>query len=189
MYLQSQPSERLSKLIFFHNFCNFWKVSIIVDFHKILTISGWELPNLVRWCITLFSQSALISQLHLHEEIDITFPNVFYIVCIWKNCFQASFYIICASGAGPSFFAIISAFALWHFVLVKNYQVMFHLTKANHLKSILWTSQKKTALHIVRYVLQRFNFISRNVISYRFIDMARTVRNFLKRPKLISLPF
>ena len=64
-----------------------------------------------RWCLTLFSQLVLISQLCLcnFEGNRKYHPNAFLLCSLVKTCFAASFYIICASANDGSFTAIMTS--------------------------------------------------------------------------------
>ena len=63
-----------------------------------------------RWCLTLFSQLALISQLCLcnFEGNRKYHPNAFLLCSLVKTCFAASCYTICASTNDGSFTAIMT---------------------------------------------------------------------------------
>ena len=85
--------------------------------HKInITITSFNvLTDLERWCITLFSQLALLFQLYLHyfrrliysfRKQKLPSHDVSMAFAV-ENCFPALFHIICASNAENSITTII----------------------------------------------------------------------------------
>ena len=99
-----------------------------------------------RWCM-LFSQLALICQLYLNWntiiwQIEIT-SNVF-LLCVVSTCEKLSqhyfilWHLLLNTALQQSFTYV---FDWWHFFLVNNCQITFHLIGTNHLNSILWETK------------------------------------------------
>ena len=101
-------------------------------------------------------------------------------VCMWKTVFQSyfiSFMRPLFSTALQSSFYCVLAFTWWLFVLVEGYQVKFS-SERSLLCKIHALSQQKTVL-CVGGVLRRFNFVSRDVFSYKFCWYGISVCNFV----------
>ena len=78
-----------------------------------------------------------------------------------------------------SLFHHMLAFVRWHIVLGGNYQVKFRQVEINYLKSICHNIKAKNVNRFASYE------DSHSFLGMSNLDTTRTVRNFLKKTKLI----
>lgn len=112
-----------------------WRTHL-VDLMEFIGFVYWifrVLTSPERWGITLFSQSALISELCLKylknwntilSEIEITFADAFLLCLHVKNCYPVLFYAICGSATKCRFTPISSSYislCLMTFVPVRKW--------------------------------------------------------------------
>ena len=143
-----------------------------------------------RWLITLFSQLALISQLCLHYFGKLKYcfekqklPSLMFpfCVCIWNLFTSVVLRLLCIQCRAKLYshhFILRLPLFNDNFVLVEKCQVKLCKAETSNLKSILANNTAK------------FCFIC-SMMCYLidFVDTTSTVRNFLRRAKLISLLF
>ena len=103
----------------------------------------------------------------------------------FENCSQHYFislvHLLLSKALQPSFHEL--AFAQWHFIFVKKYQVKFCMAETSHLKSILSKITAKTLCNVMCFA--KTQLCSEGYVILKIL----LIQHFLTAAKLISWLF